>query len=601
MNKIVLPFLALSVIVSCGKAEPENGSAEESGSSKSCSVSGVAQKGQLAKGSQVTAFAIDKSLVASGESFPANISDDKGSFAISGKTEAPYLELRVDGYYFNELTGKTSSSPLYLEAFVSSSEQKANLNLLTTSIKLRIKNLIKGGKAIADAQSQAQNELLSAYGFGSNAGNFEDMDITGTSDADAILLAYACMMQYGRNASEVSTLVQEISSDLETDGAVGSVNVSKLTDNKKKVDVFTVIENIAAYYKEKGITDASIPPFYKYLNEDLNKDFVFYDDVYGSTNLSPVGDNDKWQAIDGTARILSTKEFVVESDSDWMTATIESVFGPAFKVKYSGNENEGTTQRTAILTFKDKAGNVLGTKEFTQTGHVTRLHIKLPESETKATLDQSGMKVGDKVSVNGVIKEVESIEGGYALITVASAAQFSVCWPTENMGYNENCSYVVKTFPAEVSPNIKPQYYGGRRDFDGTAILTGDIVVNMKNCTSVLAFGTSNYPTASYAIITGNSESDCLSGTVTYVWDLSDLMCYPTLVEFYSFENKSNTVKIKDLDNSGMNYVHILPQTLASGFSLTLYDSNGTELVKKTKSSAMEFQRGKVYSFGNIN
>lgn len=65
----------------------------------SCSITGFAQKGQLAKGSQVTAFAMDSDLVATGESFPANISDDRGAFSINGKTTAPYLELRADGYY----------------------------------------------------------------------------------------------------------------------------------------------------------------------------------------------------------------------------------------------------------------------------------------------------------------------------------------------------------------------------------------------------------------------------------------------------------------------------------------------------------------------
>jgi len=608
MKKIILPFITIAILFSCEKAENGKGDSGNPSTPNTCSVSGVAQKGQLAKGSQVTAFAIDNALVATGESFPANISDDKGSYAVAGKTEAPFLELRVDGYYFNELTGKTSANPLYLEAFVKSSEQKANLNLMTTSIKLRIKNLIKGGKTILDAQSQAQGELLSAYGFGNKAGNFVDMDITGTSDSDAILLAYACMMQCGRSASEVSTLVQEIASDLENDGAIGTANVSKLTDKKKDIDAFSVIENIAAYYKDKSITDASIPPFYKYLNEDLDKDFVFYDDVCGTTvitigvtpgdtktSISTSAGNDNWQAINGSIRILSTKEFTVESDSDWLTVSKESIFGPAYKANYEGKENEGTTERTATLTFKDKSGNVLGTKSFTQSVHVTRLHLRFPQSSTKASLDQSAIKVGDKVSVNGVIKEVESIEGDYAQVTVTPAAQYSVCWPTENMGYNENCSYVVKTFPTEVNPNVKTQYYGGRRDLDGN-ILSGDIAVEMKVCTSIIALNTSNYPTAAYAVIKGNAADDCLSGTVTYVWDLSDLMYYSTLVEYYSFENKSQSVKVKELDNSGTNYVQLLPQTLESGITITLYTSNGTELTNKTTSNSIELKRGYIFS-----
>lgn len=613
MKKYLLYILPLLAVISCQKTETGNGDngGKEEQTPTTCSVSGFAQKGQLAKGSQVTAFATGADLVATGESFPANIADDRGSFAIGGKTQAPYLELRVDGYYFDELNGKMSTNPLYLEAFVESSGSKANLNLMTTAIKLRVKNLIKNGKSFSDANKQAQTELLSALGVSGQVENFYDMDITGTSDSDAVLLAFACMIQNGRDASGVSTFIQEIASDLESDGKISDDNIKKIADKKNEIDAFNVIENLAAFYKEKNITDANLPPFYKYLNEDLDNDFVFYDDVCGSISIT-IGVNpgdtksskstssgpDNWQAIDGSIRILSTKEFTVESDSEWMTCSIENIFGPAFKVNFDGKENEGTTERTATLSFKDKSGILLGTKTFTQSGHVTRLHIRFP-SNTKATLDQNAIKVGDKVSVNGVIKEVESIDGEYALVTVSSAKQFSVCWPIENMGYNENCAYVVKTFPSEVTPNVKTQYYGGRQSIDGT-ILTGDIAMEMKVCTSVITFQTNNYPTATYAIVTGNAADDCLSGTVTYVWNPSEIMYNPTLVEFFSFENKSQSVKIIELDNLGINYVQVLPQVLESGITISLYDSIGTELVKRTTSKSMTLERGYIYPMGNI-
>ena len=77
---------------------------------KEISVQGFAQKGQFVKGSQVTAFALTEKGVATGSSYPANISDNLGSFSLNITTTAPLLEFRAEGYYFNEITGSISQS-----------------------------------------------------------------------------------------------------------------------------------------------------------------------------------------------------------------------------------------------------------------------------------------------------------------------------------------------------------------------------------------------------------------------------------------------------------------------------------------------------------
>ena len=117
MKKIWFLAAISVLLISCGK-DPQGGDEGKETKEVQCNLKGYAQKGQFIKGSQVTAFAVGADMVATGESFPANISDDLGTFAITGKTEAPYLELRAEGYYFNEVTGEVSSSPMYLEAFV---------------------------------------------------------------------------------------------------------------------------------------------------------------------------------------------------------------------------------------------------------------------------------------------------------------------------------------------------------------------------------------------------------------------------------------------------------------------------------------------------
>ena len=108
------------------------------------SISGSAQKGPFTNGSQLTAFGLNHKLVASGKSFPGSITDDMGNFQISGEHEDPFLELRAEGYYFNEITGELDG-PLYLEALLEPSATKANINILTTIIRQRVKELILNG------------------------------------------------------------------------------------------------------------------------------------------------------------------------------------------------------------------------------------------------------------------------------------------------------------------------------------------------------------------------------------------------------------------------------------------------------------------------
>ena len=129
------------------------------------SISGYAQKGQFIKGATITAYALNDKLLATGESFPSVIKDDLGSFAISAEVTAPYLELKAEGYYFIENTGETSTSPIYLNALASSSQEKININLLTTLTSGRIKKLINEGKSFEVAKKQAERELINIFSF----------------------------------------------------------------------------------------------------------------------------------------------------------------------------------------------------------------------------------------------------------------------------------------------------------------------------------------------------------------------------------------------------------------------------------------------------
>ena len=129
-------------LTSCEK-ESESDSGMNDGT-----LRGYVQKGQLLKGSSLTAFSLNPNMASTGESFPSSIKDDLGSFSLSMTSHAPFYELKAEGYYFNENTGEISEAPIYLSALVSSSQKDVNVNVLTTLTNGRIKKLIGEGKTL---------------------------------------------------------------------------------------------------------------------------------------------------------------------------------------------------------------------------------------------------------------------------------------------------------------------------------------------------------------------------------------------------------------------------------------------------------------------
>ena len=374
--KRYLFFILPLVIIACTKT-PE----EQTEAPRDCNIHGVAQKGQFVKGAHVTAFAMDSDLVATGESFPASISDDLGSFEVSGKTSSPYFELRAEGYYFNEMEGAVSSSPLYLEAFVKSDDTAANINLMTTAIRPRVKKLIKEGETYANAVMQAQNELLGSLGFIGSAGNFLDMDITGTSEGDAMLLAFACMIQGNRSASEVTSLIQEVASDMEPDGELGPVVLEKVMSQVSSINPFRVIENLARYYSEKELAVTTVPSFFKYIDPDYNAPFKIVDMAGDGSNLEPDIDNIVLLAghdlIDGRIDVLATVDFTVETDLQGVTIEKTRILGPAFQVSFQIPANTDVNGRMVRVVFKDASGNVLDYRDYPQGGIIRAVDLGL--------------------------------------------------------------------------------------------------------------------------------------------------------------------------------------------------------------------------------
>lgn len=270
----ILTILMILIMSSCNKEGFQ-------GDNVAVSITGSAQKGQFTQGSQLTAFGLNSNLVASGKSFPGSITDDMGNFSISGEVEDPYMELRAEGYYFNELTGELSG-PLYLEALLEPSATKVNINILTTIIRQRVKELILSGDKYSSAVDKAQQEFLTSLSVSlEKSADFDQMDITKSSDSDAFLLALSCMVQVDNSPAQINALLQMLADDMK-DGSLTDDNKSLLWEKGKKVSITAVTENLEKFYQSKQVQGAAIPKFWKYLQPTGYAELLSFDVLKGA-------------------------------------------------------------------------------------------------------------------------------------------------------------------------------------------------------------------------------------------------------------------------------------------------------------------------------
>ncbi|MBP3794811.1 MAG: hypothetical protein ILA23_02065 [Bacteroidales bacterium] len=607
MKRFFLCILMLVSIMACEKGNEngnENGNGngnnpeEPKGTPKECSIHGFAQKGQFVKGSQVTAFAVGKDLVATGESFPANISDDLGAFSISGKTAAPYLELRAEGYYFNEMAGEVSSSPIYLEAFVKSNDQSANINLLTTIIRPRVKKLIAGGKTYDDAVKQAQQEVLSSkfisdIGFTGSVASFDDLDIVGTQDADAMLFVLACRVLYNRSASEITTLIQELASELETDGKISYI---ELVNGGYQIYPFSVLDNLAKYYAQKNITVTTVPPFWKYCDDIYKEDFVINDFSMGEVYPSPIKTPD---AVGATYNIISTIEFSVEANRNDVVLEKQHILGPAYRVSVSIPANTGDEAVHTRVTFKDKSGKELAIREFDQGPDVQYLILRSSGGNTKAVAE-SYFNEGDVVSVNGSNYTLVPMEafGGMPCVMVPHAESFIVSSPAGKVSGGGHIARAKVTLEAENTMSPQMYYYGALAPYSDIPI-SNPGQVTMFPCLAVLGvrvIGT--YANSwKYIEITPNAENEYLAGTASYVVNEQDKAYFPELNPNIEVENGIRTKRIINDNSDETAYCVTFPQELSQGFKVSVFGQSGEELLSKSTSQTLRLGVGGMIVF----
>jgi len=262
MKKYLLLILVCLGLSCDNSTEPNNNFNVE------LALSGVIQKGPFLNGTSVQITELENDLTPTGRNFTSQIENNAGIFQLPTiDYSSRYVELKADGYYYNEVNGSASSSPITLYALSNiTNRTSVNVNMFTTLERPRVKYLIGQELEFAQAKDSVYKDILRAFNFPiESIVNPEDLNISDEGEENAKLLAISLILQGDRSEAELSELVSNISFDLQNDGEINSNSlIKKLYSGVNAINAISTRENLLSRFDELGIT-ANISDFDKYL------------------------------------------------------------------------------------------------------------------------------------------------------------------------------------------------------------------------------------------------------------------------------------------------------------------------------------------------
>lgn len=269
-------------------------------------LSGFIQKGPFLNGTSISVSELNKDFSQTGKQYSSQIKDNQGTFELTKvQLSSPYVELKADGYYFNEVTGEPSKSQLTLYALADVSNiSTLNVNVLSTLEKGRVEHLVAGGLSFADAKKKALEEILAIFSLTkSDIKCSETLDINKSGDDNAILLAISAILQGYRSEGELSELLANMSADISTDGKLNSETLgTALISHAKFLNATDIRMNLVARYTEIGAT-LQIPEFEKYIAQFIEKS------TYKAVSLITYP-----ESVDGLLNVLNEKNSTFSPD-----------------------------------------------------------------------------------------------------------------------------------------------------------------------------------------------------------------------------------------------------------------------------------------------
>lgn len=244
-------------------------------------VNGRAEKGPFKSGTTVTMQPLDLTLNALGSAQTSMTFDDCGSYAFRNTLfKYPYVSVSATGLFFNEYDDyKTRDTQLTLQCYADLQRgSKVNLNVVTHLISERVTNLVIGGVDFDAALTQAQGELLSAFGLQRlNDKDFTQVSITDGDDYAAALLAISMPLLYDRKGPDLISWMTRLRYDFADDGKFTEQNKAQYNKDRNYIDFSYNVEKLIKKYQEYGMTISVKDLCYFY---DWDEDGVAGNEIY---------------------------------------------------------------------------------------------------------------------------------------------------------------------------------------------------------------------------------------------------------------------------------------------------------------------------------
>lgn len=356
---------------------------------------GVAEKGPFRYGTSVKLIELDSTqhLADSKRTHKTCILNGDGNYNFdSVDFVSPYLRVKANGYFRNELTGGLSSKPVTLEAVVDVTEKDSvNVNMLTHMEAPRVLKLVENSgnnQPIRAVKAQALRDILSSFeiqlgessgtggghggGFGWGFGQQQQQQTTtdgrfaediGLFDGDeysGALLAISIMMQRKGSGSEMLSYTSGIADRIKGNGNWDDNNAkADLADWLMVLDTSgsyaTIRNNIASWNM------GEVPDFEKHLKHFWTKVYNFGD--CGSHNADTVkfiSNSLSAYFVSGYDQLGPSVRFICDANThEWRAATdLEKDTYGFGKGEYNGQLKSGVINKDKYYIYDNNKWRV---------------------------------------------------------------------------------------------------------------------------------------------------------------------------------------------------------------------------------------------------
>lgn len=417
--------------------------------------SGVAQKGPLILGSQVTIQELDHSLNPTGKQYTFQTTSDLGTFSPSAKFSSKILSATASGYYFDENQNAISTGPITLESYSDlTSENVINVNLLTTLAYQREQVLVQSGNSLDVARENAEKEVLAAFHI-RNAGqypNFGQLDLGKSGPANVILATLSSVFDYGQNAGNLAALIANFQSDIADNGVIDTPStLATIAASSAALDPSAVAANLNAKYSSVSLnlTPADIKSWLDRDGDGVVGKFKYYqlnataNTTYTSQPyIAGLGDDGTTFAV--SAGTLFNNGTAVPSGGGVVHA------GDSLTIQLTASPNPGASTAAYMLSDGVRVARFKITTSSMSIGLGGSIGIGGNPNSAYVTSDTAALLIASWDTCYSTCPSSISNGGLYA---------YSLSTPTAPLQIGH--TYYSTDNPADFPPGVAPAYYAG--------------------------------------------------------------------------------------------------------------------------------------------